>query len=258
MDYNTVIKTVSFSRLMDFEKCNYLAKLKYIDKVPEPQRELPPDKTEFPNDRGTRIHDAAELYVKGAGKVELIPELRICRDRFDELRTLYAQGKVQLEGEWAFTQNWAPVAWMSDNAWVRMKLDAMVRVDRSHARVIDYKTGKRNGNEVKHTEQGQIYQLGAFMREGDLTDIDVEFWYTDLNEYDVKHFTRAQGMAYFDKYHKRLQAMSACTDFKPNPNVYSCKWCPYRGNVCEYGISSETPIATSTRYRLPESVYTND
>jgi RecB family exonuclease len=242
---------------MDFEKCNYLAKLKYIDKIPEPQRELPPGKTEQPNDRGSRVHDCAELYVRANPPAELIPELHLCRDKLDELKALYAEGKVVLEDEWAFKEDWSPVAWESDTAWVRMKLDAFVRTSPTSARVIDYKTGRRNGNEVKHSEQGQIYQLGAFMRHHELQNIEVEFWYTDLGEYDVKKYTRAQGIAYFDKYNDRLQNMTQCVTFKPNPNVYSCKWCPYRGNVCEYGIGSESAKPTSTRYRLPPSRYTN-
>src|SRR5207344_1033357 len=132
--------------MMDFEKCRYLAKLKYVDKIPEPPRPLPVGKSEQANDRGTRVHDAAELFVKGG--VELVPELKACREKLEELKRLYAQGKVSLEGEWAFNQDWEPRAWTSDDAWVRMKLDALVRPGDHTARVIDYKTGRRNGNEV--------------------------------------------------------------------------------------------------------------
>jgi len=242
---------------MDFEKCRYLAKLKYVDKIPEPPRPLPMGKLEHANDRGTRVHDAAERFVQGG--VELVPELHKRRPQFEELKKLYAEGKVQLEGEWAFTSEWAPVAWDAADAWVRMKLDALVRTSATTARVIDYKTGRRNGNEVKHTEQGQLYQLGTFMRYPELDAITVEFWYVDhVDEDMISRYSRAQGMAYFDKYQKRLQAMSDCSDFKPNPNVYSCKWCPYRGNVCEYGIGTAAPKATSSRYNLPESIYTAD
>src|SRR6056300_1255053 len=133
------IEKVSFSRLQDFEKCKLLAKLKYIDKIPEPERPLPPGKTEHANDRGTRVHDAAELFVRGG--VELIPELEKFSDEFHELRDLFKKDRVQLEGEWAVDLNWSPVAWNSADAWCRMKLDALVfDEDKTHARVIDYKT----------------------------------------------------------------------------------------------------------------------
>jgi len=72
------IKTVSFSRLTDFEKCKHLAKLKYVDRIPEPARPLPAGKTEHANDRGTRIHEAAEHYVRGG--IELVKELASFRE----------------------------------------------------------------------------------------------------------------------------------------------------------------------------------
>ena len=232
------INRVSFSRLTNFEKCKYMAKLMYIDKIPEPERPLPPGKTEHANDRGSRIHDCAEMYVRG--EVELIPELRDFSEDFDELRTLFKAGRVQLEGEWAVNLDWEPVGWNSADAWARMKLDALVlEEDEGFARVIDYKTGKRKGNEIKHTEQGQIYQLATFLRYPDLEAIDVEFWYTDLDFIDVKQYTRAQGTQYFQKYNDRLLAISTETEFPPSPSVWSCKWCPYNGNACEHGVDGD-------------------
>ena len=61
---NERIKAWSYSRLVDFEQCKLRAKLKYIDRIPEPARPLPPGKTEHANDRGTRIHDAGERFVQ--------------------------------------------------------------------------------------------------------------------------------------------------------------------------------------------------
>jgi CRISPR/Cas system-associated exonuclease Cas4 (RecB family) len=240
------ITKVSFSRLQNFEKCKYLAKLMYIDKVPEPERPLPPGKAEHANDRGSRVHDAAEMFVRGG--VELISELVLFEDDFRELRELYEQGRVQLEGEWAVNLDWEPVAWSSEDAWARMKLDALViSEDGKSCRVIDYKTGKRHGNEIKHTEQGQIYQLATFLRFPDIEHATVEFWYTDLGERDIKKYTRTQGIQYFDKFNQRFLAISDCTDFPPNPNPYSCRWCPYKGNACEYGVESTKKNTRSNR-----------
>lgn len=236
------MRTVSFSRLQDFEKCKYLARLKYVDKIPEPEKPLPPGKTEHPIDRGSRVHEAGELYVRGG--VELVSELHGFRDDFEELRRLFGEGAVTLEGEWAVNRDWAPVAWGSEDAWCRMKLDAFVQTSPTSARVIDYKTGKRFGNEVKHTEQGQVYQLATFLRFPELEQITVEFWYVDLGEKDIKNYTREQGMAYFDKYNSRFLAVTECVDFTPNPNAFSCKWCSYKGNACEYGVSAVAPLRT--------------
>ena len=127
-----------------------------------------------------------------------------------------------------------------------MKLDALVKVSGAHARVIDFKTGKILGNEIKHTEQGQLYQLATFIKFPDLETIDVEFWYLDHPEKDdVKSsYTRQQGTRYFNKFDKRGAKLTDCLDFIPNPNLYSCKWCPFLGNACEYGVSRESVPAS--------------
>ena len=158
--------------------------------MPEPPRPLPAGKTEHANERGSRVHEAAEAYVRGG--VELLPELSRYKDPLKELQSLYKDSKVQLEEEWAMTRDWSPTAWMSEDAWCRMKLDAFVLVSKTHARVIDYKTGRIQGNEVKHTEQGQLYQLTSFLKYPDLETISVEFWYIDHGpDQDLRlHYTR--------------------------------------------------------------------
>lgn len=232
------INAWSFSRLSTFEKCKFHAKLAYIDKIPEPERPLPPGKSEHANDRGTRIHEAAEAFVKGG--VELIPELKHFEPEFLRLRELHQRGKVSLEGEWAIDKDWSPVAWRSSTAWGRIKLDAFVHMSPTEGVVIDYKTGKRFGNEVKHAEQCQLYQLAAFLRYPKLQTIDVELWYTDQNELAHMRYTRSQGIRFFKNFDDRGKAMTEAVSFPPNPNVFSCRWCPYGpsgSKHCTVGVS---------------------
>lgn len=234
---NERIKTWSYSRLVDFEQCKLRAKLKYIDRIPEPARPLPPGKTEHANDRGTRIHDAAERFVRGG--VELISELKAFSTEFHDLRNKYEHGMVSLEGEWAINKDWEPVAWGDRDAWARIKLDAFVRLSKTHAVVIDYKTGKKFGNEIKHAEQTQLYQLAAFLRYPELETIDVELWYTDQDDLTHTKYTRAQGMRFFQNFNQRGIAMTSAEEFPPSPNVFACKWCPYgpRGTGdCDKGV----------------------
>jgi hypothetical protein len=220
-----------------FEGCKKRAKLQYIDRIPEPPRPLPPGKTEHANDRGTRIHEAAELFVSHKTNVELIPELRSFKDEFLKLRELFRQGKVSMEGEWAYDKDWAPIGWADPKAWLRMKLDAMVKISKTHAVVIDYKTGKKFGNEVKHGEQGQLYQLGTFLRYPELQVIDVEFWYTDQDEITHMQYRREQGLRFFRNFDSRGKAVTTATDFPAKPNIMACRWCPYNDGVtCTKGV----------------------
>lgn len=220
-----MFKAWSYSRLTIFEQCKLRAKLAYIDRIPEPPRPLPPGKTEHANDRGSRIHEAAELYVKGG--VELVTELQLFQAEFKALRAWYTAGGVSLEGEWAVNRDWMPVGWNSQDVWARVKLDAMVMIEPTHALVIDYKTGKKNGNEIKHGEQAQLYQLATFLRYPELERVTTELWYTDLDDITRMSYTRDQGMRFFPGFDKRGELMTSCEDFKANPNMFSCRWCPY-------------------------------
>ena len=220
------IKSGSHTRLSKFESCNFAAKLAYIDKIPEPERPLPPGKTEHANDRGSRIHDAAEKFVKGG--VELIPELAKFKVEFHKARDLFAAGKASTEGDWAYTKDWEPVAWMSSDVYIRIKCDLVVHRSSSDIVVVDYKSGRRFGNEIKHGEQMQLYVIGALFRFPKAKIVTTELWYIDQDELVPMTYTRDQGMRFVKNFERRLNKMTDAEDFPPNPNVFSCKWCPYK------------------------------
>ena len=230
------ISSWSHSKLGDFEKCKFLAWLKHDQKIPEPERPLKPGQTEHANDRGTRIHQHAEDYV--TGKVDAqIPEMREFAQEFDHLRRLYPSGIVSLEGEWAVNRDWVPTDWRT--GWHRSKVDAIVLPNKHSAIVIDYKSGKRFGNEVKHAEQTQLYALNAVLRYPELEEVTTELWYLDVKELIAATFTRAQILRFKANFDRRGRALTECTDFPPNPNVYSCKWCqygPWNGGQCQVGV----------------------
>jgi CRISPR/Cas system-associated exonuclease Cas4 (RecB family) len=236
-DDGLMIRSWSYSRLVDFEQCKYRAKLKYLDKIPEPARALPPGKSEHANDRGTRVHEGAELFVKGG--VELLPELEFFREELTTIRDLYKKGKVSLEGEWAYDRDWIPTAWSSEKAWLRLKIDALVTMSPTHMVLIDYKTGKRAYNEMKHAEQCQLYQLATFLRYPKVEKITTELYYLDLDQLTSMTYTRAQGMRFLKGYQDRGLALTSATDFPPNPTAWACKWCPFgvKGTGhCQVGI----------------------
>lgn len=273
------VNSWSFSKLSDFEKCKKYFWLKHDQGIPEPQRPLPPGKTEHANDRGTRIHQSVEDYV--AGKVdELCPEAeRFFGPQIDLLRTMHEEGLVSLEGEWGVSPGWdvwdwsgqweqitdvkelglpiekvsaLPVRGSVNKAyskgkdhyiwvppWLRLKIDALVMHDEKTATLIDYKTGRKYGNEVKHMEQLQLYQLTAFMRYPKLETIFAELWYTDQDEVTSVKFSRALGLRFQDKFSKRGDAVITTDRFPPNPSKFVCKWCqygPWGSGHCEEGV----------------------
>jgi hypothetical protein len=243
----SLIKSWSKSRLDDFEKCRYIIQLKVIDKIPEPERPLPEGKTEHANDRGTRIHDGIEQYVRGKGK--LPPEAaKYFKSEIDSIKERFNSGEVSLEGEWGFDRDWKPCAYKG--AWLRMKCDAVIHLSPTHIVVVDYKTGRKFGNEIKHGEQVQLYALGASILYPEAKTIDVELWYLDLKPSEdirnnnITHETKPANkwLYHLKPFNNRGLKMTECTDFKPNPSVFACKWCAYKDGICKFAVTDAPPV----------------
>ena len=279
------MRSWSYSRLTDFEKCKKYFWLKHDQRIPEPERPLPQGKTEHANDRGTRVHTSCEEYINGTAKTLCAEAEMHFGPQIDLLRTLYADGLVSLEGEWAHSTTWDPCSWVGDweevndpedlgfpitkvkelperplveviyaigqgrgkpakhyvwtPPWLRLKLDALVMHDERTATVIDFKTGRKFGNEIKHGEQLQLYQLSTFIRYPQIETVFAELWYLDQNEVTSQKFTRQIGMRYREKFNKRAHALSTCNNFAANPNKFTCKWCmygPWGSGDCTVGV----------------------
>lgn len=242
--FTRTIDTWSHSRLSDFEACKARAFKKYVEKIPEPPRELPKGKTEFANDRGTRIHTGCEEFVRSDHDDLPSEAERHFAGEMHLLRHLHTLGMVSLEGEWAFDRDWNPTAWSKRTLtkdekppWLRMKLDATVFWTKQQATAIDYKSGRRFGNEIKHAEQLVLYQLGLFLRYPELEYIETELWYFDQNEIVKKVWYREQGLRFLKGWNNRGVRMTSATEFPTNGNRFSCRWCPYLETVhCEDGV----------------------
>lgn len=224
-----MIKSVSYSKLLDFEQCPLRCKLKHIDRIPEEKAPAA--------ERGTLIHQLAEDYVRGQLK-KLPPELRHFATEFDVLKHAFKSKQVSLEGEWGFDKDWLPTDYKT--AWLRMKADSVYFPTPQTAVVIDYKSGQSYGNEIKHGFQILLYAIATFILWPKLESIDVELWYLDKDELTQKTYTRMQALRQVQSFDKRLRAVTEATQFPANPNIFSCKWCPYgpnKGGQCEHGMA---------------------
>ena len=223
-----LIPAWSYSSLKTYESCPYRI---YIAKVKKVQEDYGPAA-----ERGTQIHQQAEDYVKGE-LGELPDTLKKFTSQFESLREMYADAKVELEGEWGFTIDWETCDWMAPNVWARVKLDAIVHESETSARVIDHKTGKQFGNEIAHSQQGLIYAIGTFFRFPHLESLNTEFWYLDHGTTMEKVYTRDEAMMFMPKLQERALDMTTATKFSPHPSQYNCRWCSYgKGEhpICEW------------------------
>lgn len=231
----------SFSRLLDFEKCPAMAFDKYVSKRPEPATI---NRTHA--DRGTAVHKAAEAYVQGEAQ-ELDPLLAKFSESIEEFKELYAAGKVEIEQEWAFNLNWEPTDWFAKDTWVRIKLDVFVHHSETFGEVVDYKTGKRFGNEVKHSQQGLLYAIAAFLRYSELERVRIRFLYTDEGkESPPREYDRATVMRVLPSWDDRGRKFSFAKEWPHKPNAINCRFCPWSPNnggddSCPVGVVVPPP-----------------
>jgi len=235
-----LVPSWSASTLKDYEKCPYSTYLKKVEKVQEEQHPAAA--------RGNAIHALAEWYVTGDENVmedsfyahqqtwdeKIYPKWRT---QFDDLQQSYTDAKVECEGEWGFDKDWGVTGWTAPNVWGRMKLDALLNESESSVKVIDYKTGKKFGNEISHADQGMIYAVGTFMRYEHVEFAEVEFWYLDHQETTTQRYAREQAMNFLPRITDRATILTSDTQFKPKPSKNNCRWCiGNKTDTCEWRV----------------------
>lgn len=215
----------SFSSLMDYEACAFRFALARIYKMP--RLPLEPDN---PMERGNRIHNNLELFVKGEGSLKG-NEARALKQfvgPLEHARELYAIDMATAEEDWIFDREWELTNRYDKDKylWAKLDLSAVDKAER-HIISVDYKSGKSKYKAIEHTQQLQLYAgLSALQYEW-AEVFTSELWYVD--EGHVKQFsaTREQALMYIGRFDARAQKIYADRLFRPNPNAHNCRFCPF-------------------------------
>jgi CRISPR/Cas system-associated exonuclease Cas4 (RecB family) len=233
-----MIERWSFSRLSTYEQCPKRAQLAYAEYLPEIRR---PDGNKAA-DRGTRIHDLSEKYVKREIDT-MAPEMMNFEKEFDHARAVPRENLVA-EHKWYFDRDWNPTT-NPDDRWLTVIIDLLIWINQTESVCVDYKTGKRYGNEIKHGQQIQLYQLATLVRFPETEFISTEVWYLDQDEIAQQQYSRDQGMRFMKGFDKRGKKMTNDVKFEAKPSQYSCRFCPYRTGankwVCGTGDCTLNP-----------------
>lgn len=243
-----LVKSWSNSTLDVYLECAYRLYLKKIKKVKVVLSEAEAEKQNKAKDRGSETHGVIEDYI--FGRTDKLPVSKV-KHRHDVIN-MYHQNynggnakNVCVEEEWGFTPSWAESDWRADETWARIKIDAMLFESDTSARIDDWKTGKKYGNEGKHMRQLMTYACGAFMKYPHLKHIRGAMQYVDLaSDNELKrNISRDSAMAYLPKLENQALKMTTCTDFKPCPNVHNCRFCEFANKIpdtnetyCEFAI----------------------
>lgn len=242
------IKFWSFSSAQSYDKCPKAVEHRYVLKTPKDERD------NSAAERGTAIHKELENYIAGIRVLEdSLPPVDptskpdkepspICIDpqqfKYEglvgEIKELCDRYPFTQEKMLYFNDKWEPVD-SFDDAWLLAAMDVFIQISETEVLICDWKTGKREGNEVKHMMQSQLYALCAWKRNPLLTKFTTKFIYLDQNS-ESTHVWKAGHMPrFFKAWDEKGKEITSATVFKPKPNKWSCKWCDYNSS-CEFAI----------------------
>jgi len=227
-----IIKSWSFSSKKEFDTCPYKFHHKLILKTPKP-----PEPEDSPLKRGLAMHKLAENYMNGDSS-EVPEELIGMKHVFEDAYTEAHNSTFRAEEPWAFTSRWRSTDWYGKDVWLRMALDLQIGTSGESTRIVDFKTGKKDGNELSHMIQGQLYAVGALVKNPELQEASVEFWYLDHGTTTRKVWKRKQ----IETLHKRWNAIgkkiTSVEILQPTPTKFGCKYCAYN-SACDYALRKE-------------------
>ncbi len=213
----------SFSRYLDYEKCPFKFKCKYIDKIQEPPSPA--------LDKGRLVHKKGEDYLTAPIATEVPKEYVQFQDQMVELRNL----TPLVEQKWALNANWQPTGWFDRDAWLRIVTDACVAYGDGEVEVIDHKTGRQYDY---HQDQMEIFACGAaFYLKGPVEKVTTRLWYLDSGHEEIKSFTFSECEELSYKWEDKPKAMLNDDVFAPRPGS-ECKWCFYarsKNGPCKFG-----------------------
>jgi ATP-dependent helicase/DNAse subunit B len=199
------LKSVSFSTLTNFESCQYQV---FLDKVGKVGRAAAPAA-----DRGSELHELLENYVLGTTKKVAWSKFKsgdFHQPMIDRFRKLYQDGVIE------------------PDMWLRGAVDLVHRPTPDHAILYDYKSGSTSSS-AKHRAQLMLYAMMMYFAYPELERIDVAAVYLDHKQSPFyTTYTRADVPNFWPRFQLRLQAVTSCTEFKPNPNGFSCRFCQHK------------------------------
>lgn len=217
----------SYSALDTYRQCPLRAKFRYVDKIPEPPRA-----EGNAADRGTRMHEELQEHLLGRA-----PRPAWLDEKFhDDVETIMTYD-VSCEEPMYFDDCWQITT--EANRWLTIKQDIQFVIADDMTVSIDLKTGRRDGNELKHYTQKSLYAIANWLTNRDLDKHMAGMWYLDQKSTWETVFTSEELERLRSKLDVEVAKMMSDKLMRPRPNVMNCKWCPYSPRAsghCPVGV----------------------
>ena len=211
--------TWSYSALKEYTNCpKQYQEIKVLKRVSKKQTEQMM--------YGTEVHKALEDYVRDG--TPLLKNYQRFQGVLDALIDI--KGKKYPEHEMALDRDKHPIAFDSDDRWVRGIVDLLI-VDGDTAHIIDYKTGS---NKYPDSKQLKLMALMTFAHFPEVNNIKAGLLFVMHNSFMPEEYTRDDIESmwnYFIPDLERLTVSYQNDTWMANPTPL-CGWCPVK--ECEY------------------------
>jgi len=200
------MKSWSYSKLKNYERCPHTLSFPYAYSPPCEAAQ-----------RGIDTHAKCEAYINsgGEGPVEGFP--------WERLNGAHAEVKMGLDKDWRICSY--------DDAWLKFIPDAFFS-DGDCLTIVDFKTGKREYNEVGHSTQMQLYMAAMAAISPRVPLFKAELWYLDQGfVHPTAVYTQQKLVGIRERLGKRVTIMFEDEVLAPKPNKSNCRFC---NQPCEF------------------------
>lgn len=220
------LKATSYKMLKMYRSCPFSVYLKYIKRVPEP---APDPKYDDKRKRGIQAHDDLQATINDGAPVPKIAE------PFAEIIADYINLGAVAEGDEYFNRQWQiiPHHAMQFNErgyptghWLVVKKDVRIRTP-EFSIVVDWKTGKKHGNEIDHFEQMKLYAVTEWIIAPGLPEYVVELQYLDQKDTWSHTFKPQELERHWAAFDGDFAVMFNDRIFRTKPSILACRYCPF-------------------------------
>jgi CRISPR/Cas system-associated exonuclease Cas4 (RecB family) len=211
--------TWSYSALKEYTNCpKQYQEIKVLKRVSKKQTEQML--------YGTEVHKALEDYVRDG--TPLLKNYQRFQPVLDALVAI--KGTKYPEHEMALDRNKQPIAFDSEDRWVRGIVDLLI-VDGDTAHIVDYKTGS---NKYPDAKQLKLMALMTFAHFPEVQKIKAGLLFVMHNSFMPEEYDKEDTKDlwnYFTPDLERLTVSYQNDTWMANPTPL-CGWCPVK--ECEY------------------------
>ena len=177
---------------------------------------------------GERIHKSLELRL-GEGAM-LGREAERYEALCASIEKIAANGVLTVEEEMTLNQSLEPTGWWDADAWLRSKIDVLVR-NGPDAIMFDWKTGKRRPD----FDQLELFAVQVFKHYPEVQRLKATFVWLKEMKMDHETFTRLDMPAIWQRILGKITRIEGALEHDNWPAKPSglCNYCPCK-SFCEY------------------------